>query len=527
MSTDVTNLSAKQNLRLKDRYTKTCVELQKLHFYFCALYTTFSRIVDLVTSLRKRSDQINDLSDSISDLASRLFQASMNPEIASLGSSAGSNRSRENLDMFSLDPLPEATETILSSSPKNTNLVHVKHTKLSRSRTSSRDGNDVVLKPPSTLPFEPVEPTNTKLDSETQPKTETKYVGTGSLAKIMKKKKKHHRRNYSESHIKILHELDDPSAKNYMSQHNLSINTPTPEIPSGSNDALHLAQVEVEVDYSSRKPVEEDAISTTSEIPPLPDPFTPGVGHDLDLPLPEPPPDAYYTSPQISRKELDGNRMRVDDLSTSFDLDTVEIRNSFYNDEGELKFLDKLKLEESIDKRSRKGSVSNTNDSVSPVRSLTSSDNDVSRNTIPIPGSSFTSDLDENTFVSAVSSHTVTGQNLHSRSRSYLSSSLNQNYSGIMSCLTQEQTIVFIGDHLSAGADASALDTLHQARSRFGPYLFGRTEKEDVTVLLGIYCQLLVNQNKLAVWGPGGNDLECSGLMSDSMILEVAINNFT
>ena len=118
---------------------------QKLHVQYCALYGTFSKIVDLVCELRK-GDNVTDLSDSISNLASRLFQvimrrgyiiiryyytllniydflchhrgcasnfylkpavqAQMNPDIASL-SSSHSDKSLSSRDIFSLDTLPE------------------------------------------------------------------------------------------------------------------------------------------------------------------------------------------------------------------------------------------------------------------------------------------------------------------------------------------------------------------------------------------------------------------------------------
>lgn len=66
------NLS-RQNLKTKRRITQVCVDVQALHFQFCSLYRTFSNVVDLVCELRKE-EQVLDLSDYVSDLASRLFQ---------------------------------------------------------------------------------------------------------------------------------------------------------------------------------------------------------------------------------------------------------------------------------------------------------------------------------------------------------------------------------------------------------------------------------------------------------------------
>ena len=67
---------SKQNLKAKRRITQVCVDLQALHFQYCSLYRTFSNVVDLVCELRKEENAL-DLSDYVSDLASRLFQVNI------------------------------------------------------------------------------------------------------------------------------------------------------------------------------------------------------------------------------------------------------------------------------------------------------------------------------------------------------------------------------------------------------------------------------------------------------------------
>ena len=107
-------------------------------------------------------------------------------------------------------------------------------------------------------------------------------------------------------------------------------------------------------------------------------------------------------------------------------------------------------------------------------------------------------------------------------------------YSGIMNTLNLAQTLVFIKDHIEAVADSAAIDSLHQARARFGAYYFGSDESEDVTTLVGIYCQPVsqpgamspVQVGKVAVWGGGCDNMHCSSLMTDTVMLESAIKAF-
>ena len=106
-------------------------------------------------------------------------------------------------------------------------------------------------------------------------------------------------------------------------------------------------------------------------------------------------------------------------------------------------------------------------------------------------------------------------------------------YTGIMSSLTASQCIVFINDHINAIADTAAIDTLHQARARFGGFYFGSNDSEDTLTLVGIFCQhgtvpgTNTTVGKVALWGTTCEDLVKTTLMTDTLHLENAIKSFT
>ena len=96
-----------QLYKLREKLISVCTDIHKLHFQYTALYSTFSKIADMITELRKRTAL--DLSDLVGDLASRLFQAQLNPDLASLSSSMSGDKSptRDVTDAFPLSTLPE------------------------------------------------------------------------------------------------------------------------------------------------------------------------------------------------------------------------------------------------------------------------------------------------------------------------------------------------------------------------------------------------------------------------------------
>ncbi|KAL5246752.1 hypothetical protein ACHWQZ_G018834 [Mnemiopsis leidyi] len=569
------NLS-RQNLKTKRRITQVCVDVQALHFQFCSLYRTFSSVVDLVCELRKE-EQVLDLSDYVSDLASRLFQAQMNPDIASLSSQSDKSLPR---DVFSLDALPEQlTDTGISpgTSPRSTGSIpEVKHTKLSRSRTtsteSSRTQESTVSGPAPRAPdtsvgsgtsrsrkssaaggSESTQTVSTTAGTQTgsgtgtgtgtENNTEIIVTGTGTATSRSKHKdkKRTHRRGYSEANIEMFKSVQlefSEIHKSSVSQHNLHINPAavSPSSPPNAGDSpslgdsesvnnIHLSQVDVRVENLANDPgFDEDTCSVLSEVPPPP---TPGVDDvdELDFPLPPPPNEAYYTSPQIARREIERG---IQHAPSTESIPEEEPEESLYTEMGELKLLSQLELEE---RRSRKGSSNegsrhSRTSSTSGPHSTSLSSEDGCEVKIPVPGAA---EQDHN------SDLTLTNSTLQlSPSNRTLLGTSPSIYTGIMSSLTASQCIVFINDHMNAVADTAAIETLHQARARFGAFYFGSNESEDTLTLVGIFCQHGTTPGtnpgtagRVALWGTTCQDLVKTTLMTNTLHLENAIKSFT
>eukprot|EP00116_Pleurobrachia_bachei_P010289 sb/3470551/ len=192
----------------------------------------------------------------------------------------------------------------------------------------------------------------------------------------------------------------------------------------------------------------------------------------------------------------------------SFSTDSIpELEESLYTENGQLRLLSELQAIDDTEKRSRKGSscgsAHSRDSSASGKNPRTSSGSEQEQ-----PGVSGL-DLDNSL------NTTVTQQSAGSPAQ----------YTGIMSSLTAMQCLVFISDHIKAVADTAAFETLLQARSRFGGYYFGSDEKEDVITLVGIYCQCDPTTQSVAIWGSGCDQMECNRLMSDTFLLENAVNN--
>ena len=545
----------RQNLKAKRRITQVCVDLQALHFQYCSLYRTFSNVVDLVCELRKE-ENVQDLSDYVSDLASRLFQAQMNPDIASLSSHSDKSLPR---DLFTLDTLQEqAADNELSpvtpgTSPRSTGSVpEIRHTKLSRSREPSNEScrtrgesssapssvtpvvecGDATPDVPAVLPAESSAPevvvtagaANTGAATTTRPSH--------------KDKKRTHRRGYSEANIEMFKsvqlEFSEGINKSSVSQNNLHINaaavspTTPPGTELGDSDSvnnIHLSQVDVRVENLAQEGgSEDDSCSVMSEVPPPPTPGTESL-EEMDFPLPPPPNEAYYTSPQIARREIERG---IQHAPSTESIPEEEPEESLYTEMGELKLLSQLELEE---KRSRKGSSnegsrdhSRTSSNSGGPHSTSLSSEEGSEVKIPIPGHA----------EQEMTDMTLTGTTLQlSPSNQTLQPSSPTIYTGIMSSLTAPQCIVFINDHINANADTAAIETLHQARARFGGFYFGSTESEDTLTLVGIFCQhgkvpgSSGSGGKVALWGSICEDMVKTTLMTDTLHLENAIKSFT
>ncbi|XP_063692696.1 protein furry homolog isoform X3 [Bolinopsis microptera] len=551
---------SKQNLKAKRRITQVCMDLQALHFQYCSLYRTFSNVVDLVCELRKEESAL-DLSDYVSDLASRLFQAQMNPDIASLSSHSDKSLPR---DIFTLDPLPEqGVDSEQAPSPgtsprSNGSIPEIKHTKLSRSRDpsnersrepsnessrtrgseSSRTRESSIGAPSAvTLVVETVQTPEVPVASVLPVDVPVINIGSATVNRPNHKDKKRmsHRRGYSEANIEMFKsvqlEFTEGINKSSVSQYNLNIN-PTATSPtsppnmgltySDSVNNIHLSQVELRVENIGQDGVsEDDTSSVVSEIPP---PLTPGTEpiSEQDFPLPPPPNEAYYTSPQIARREIERG---IQHAPSTESIPEEELDESLYTEMGELKLLSQLELEE---RRSRKGSSNegsrhSRTSSTSGPHSTSFSSEDSCEVKIPIPGAE--QEMVDCTLTSTAlqlspSNQTITG----------MSPTI---YTGIMSSLTDSQCIVFINDHINAVADTAAIETLHQARSRFGGFYFGTNECEDTLTLVGIFCQhgTIPGTNgtagKVALWGTTCEDLVKTTLMTDTLHLENAMKSFT
>ena len=558
-----------QLYKLREKLINVCTDIHKLHFQYTALYSTFSKIADMITELRKRTAL--DLSDLVGDLASRLFQAQLNPDLASLSSSMSGEKSptREVTDTFTLSTLPEHQPDI----------QNVSDTEVVKSERSE----DLTPQPLSTV----------SVRSRTQSAASDKSSGSTkeglkpkvsiidklvSPAKHSKRSKRSHRRGFSEANIGMFRNVElelfddlNKASSSYnlctQSQASLSISSSSPKTsrqttpqvspnPSPSKSSvlskspseggfqpLHdsspkaASSLEIYVAESKLQLSEDDTVSMTSEIPPPPTPGSECSEKSFDLPLPLPPAEAYYTSPQIARKEFKPEEDEEVVIDGLIDIEAIQIDitsdNMFNMDSSGDLCMDMMNLKVEGEERQRNTS-SNYSDSNSEflsssprqdhARNMSSSSDSSYRakqKAIPIPNRS-------NELQDTITSSDFTFYSTNTVTPSMFNSPTNNLYQGIMSTLTTHQIILLINDHIEAHNDTAAIEVLHQARGRHGAYYFGVDTSEDVLCLLGIFCQCLgVNsQGKIALWGHGQNDIDSGNMMANTVMLEQCVYNF-
>ena len=396
-----------------------------------------------------------------------------------------------------------------------------------------------------------------------------------SPAKHSKRSKRSHRRGFSEANIGMFRNVElelfddmNKASSSYnlctsQSQASLSISSSSPKTsqqttpqvspnPSPAKSSIlskspseggfqplqsspkAASSLEIYVTESKLQVSEDDTVSMTSEIPPPPTPGSECSEKSFDLPLPLPPAEAYYTSPQISRKEFNHEDEEVVDGLIDIDAIQIDITsdNMFNMDSSGDLCMDMMNLKVDGKERQRNTS-SNYSDSNSEylmssspkeshARNMSSSSDSsyrVKQKAIPIPNRSIEDTVTSSDFT-FYSTNTVTP--------SMFNSPTNNLYQGIMSTLTTHQIILLINDHIEAHNDTAAIEVLHQARGRHGAYYFGVDTSEDVLCLLGIFCQCLgVNQQgKIALWGHGQNDIDSGNMMANTVMLEQCVYNF-